>query len=278
MNDFKTLLLHLDAAPVSRSRLELVKQLANDQGAHIEVLYAVMPWMMQYPLALDAGGMVAGQLTQWQLDVRDATKAAFENECLEAGLPGLRWHETQGEPVHGFRGPAWAADLLVLSQYDPNAAIPSGVRADFVASVLAETGKPGLVLPYIDVASSIGQNALVAWKGTPESARALTAALPILQRAASVHVATWDETGDAGADAALPALQFLQRHGITASLHHGGRPTRDLGDLLLSQAADLQADLLVMGCYGHGRAREWALGGVTRTVLQTMTLPVLMVH
>ncbi len=278
MNDFKTLLLHLDAVPMSRSRLECVRQFATEQGARIEVLYAVMPWMMQYPLALDSGGMVAGQLMQWQFDVRDAAKAAFENECRQAGLAGLSWHETQGDPVLGLRGPAWAADLLVLSQHDPNAAIPSGVRPDFVASVLAETGKPGLVLPYIGVAPRIGQNVLVAWKGTPESARALTAALPILQRAGSVHVATWDETGDAGADAALPALQFLQRHGITASLHHGGPPTGDLGDLLLSQAADLQADLLVMGCYGHGRAREWALGGVTRTVLQTMTLPVLMVH
>lgn len=278
MNDFKTLLVHLDATPVSRSRLKLVKQLATQQDARIEVLYAVMPWMMQYPLALDAGGMVAGQLMQWQLDARDAIRAAFEKECLEAGLAGLTWTETQGEPVLGCRGPAWAADLLVLSQHDPNAAVPSGVRADFVPSVLAETGKPGLVLPYIDVASSIGQNVLVAWKGTPESARALTAALPILQRAASVHVSTWDETDDAGTNTALPALQFLQRHGVTASLHHGSRPRQDLGDLLLSQASDLQADLLVMGCYGHGRAREWALGGVTRTVLQTMTLPVLMVH
>ncbi len=278
MNDFKTLLLHLNAVPVSRARLELVKQLAIEQGARIEVLYAVMPWIMQYPLALDAGAMIAGQLAQWQSDARDATKAAFERECLGAGLAGLAWRETPDEPVQGFRGPAWAADLLVLSQHDPSAANPPGVPSDFVASVLVETGKPGLVLPYVDVAPRVGQNVLVGWKATPESARALTAALPILQRARTVHVATWDESGDAGADAALPAVQFLQRHGVTASIHHGGRPTRELGDLLLSLAADLQADLLVMGCYGHGRAREWAWGGVTRTVLQSMTLPVLMVH
>ena len=61
-------------------------------------------------------------------------------------------------------------------------------------------------------------------------------------------------------------------------MHRGGRAGHDLGELLLSLAADLQADLLVMGCYGHGRAREWLLGGVTRSVLQSMTLPVLMAH
>jgi nucleotide-binding universal stress UspA family protein len=71
---------------------------------------------------------------------------------------------------------------------------------------------------------------------------------------------------------------FLHHHGIKATVHRGGPPTRELGELLLSLAADLQADLLVMGCYGHGRAREWALGGATRTVLRSMTLPVLMVH
>jgi nucleotide-binding universal stress UspA family protein len=152
------------------------------------------------------------------------------------------------------------------------------VPSDFVASVLVETGKPGLVLPYIGAAPGFGQNVLIAWKPTPESARALTAALPLIQRARSVHLACWEETDTGSADAAEPALQYLRRHGVQAAVHLAGRPTRDLGEHLLSEAANLQSDLLVMGCYGHGRAREWALGGVTRTVLKSMTLPVLMVH
>lgn len=278
MNDFRTFLLHLDDVPLGRSRLEAVHRLATEQGARIEVLYAVMPLLMQYPFALDAGGMAAGPLAACQADARDAAKAAFDSACLAAGLADLEWRETHDDPVRGFRHHAWAADLMVLSQHDPRAANPSGVPPDFVASVLVETGKPGLVLPYVGVAPGFGQNVLVAWKPTPESARALTAALPILQRARGVHVASWDESGDSGSEVALHAVQFLQRHGITATVHLGGRPTRDLGELLLSRAADLQADLLVMGCYGHGRAREWVLGGVSRTVLQSMTLPVLMVH
>jgi len=278
MNDIRNLILHLDGEPVSPSRLEVVKRFAAEHGAHIDVLYAVMPWLMLYPFAMDAGGYAAEQLTQLQTDARDAAKAAFERECQAAGLAGVAWRETQDDPVRGFRDAAWAADLMVLSQPDPRAAVAPRVPSDFVAAVLVASGKPGLVLPYVGVARGIGQRVLIAWKRTPEAARAVTAALPLLQRAGSVHVVSWDESGEVGADVAGGAVQFLQYHGVAASVHRGGRPTRDLGELLLSRAADLQADLLVMGCYGHGRAREWALGGVTRTVLQSMTLPVLMVH
>jgi nucleotide-binding universal stress UspA family protein len=278
MNDFKTLLLHLDAVPMSRSRLEIVKQLATAQGARIEVLYAVMPLIMQYPFALATDGYAAGELAQCQADLRDAAKAAFERESRAASLTDTVWRDTQDEPVRAFRDHAWTADLMVLSQHDPNAAAATCVRSDFVASVLVDTGKPGLVLPYIPVTPGFGQNVLVAWKATPESARALTAALPILQRARTVHVASWAESRNNGHGSTSPAVQFLERHGVTAVMHHCGPSSPEVGELLLSYAADLQADLLVMGCYGHGRAREWALGGATRTILQSMTLPVLMVH
>lgn len=106
----------------------------------------------------------------------------------------------------------------------------------------------------------------------------MTAALPILGRARSVHVATWDESDAPSASVADGALEFLRRHGVQATGHRHLPAAGELGEVLLSQAADLQADLLVMGCYGHGRAREWAMGGVTRTVLESMTLPVLMMH
>ena len=77
----------------------------------------------------------------------------------------------------------------------------------------------------------------------------------------------------------LDVERYLRLHGVQARLqHYGEEPNGDLGELLLSRAADLDADLLVMGCYGHSRARELVLGGVTRTVLRSMTLPVLMSH
>ncbi len=279
MNEIKSLLWHLDNASAEGRRLPLVRDLARRLGAELEVLYAVTPLAMQFPFAMSADSSAAGQLAACEAEARKTARAAFEAACRAAGCTELRWQETQDEPVRDLSRRAWAADLLVLGQHDPKAEGASGVPADFVASVLVTTGKPGLVLPYIDIAQPPGRNVLVAWKATRESARALAAALPLLQRADRVHVLSWNEAETPDGDVAEPALHYLQRHGVAAQSHtKSGRAPRELGEALLSQAADLQADLLVMGCYGHGRAREWALGGVTRTVLQSMTLPVLMAH
>ncbi len=279
MNEIKTLLWHLDNQTAEGRRLPLVRELARRLGADLEAVYAVTPLMMQFPFAMSAESSAAGQLAACEAEQRKAARAAFERACQTAGCTDLPWQATQDDPVRAFSPHAWAADLLVLGQHDPKSDDASGVPADFVASVLMTTGKPGLVLPYIEIPQTPGRNVLVAWKATRESARALAGALPLLQRARQVHVLSWDEAETPGADVAEPALRYLRRHGVAAQAQAPrGRPPRELGEALLSQAADLQADLLVMGCYGHGRAREWALGGVTRTVLKSMTLPVLMAH
>ncbi|MBK6471570.1 MAG: universal stress protein [Betaproteobacteria bacterium] len=279
MNEIKTLLWHLDNPAAEGRRLPLVRDLARRLDAKLEVVYAVTPLTMQFPFAMSAESSAAGQLAACEAEQRKIARAGFERACQAAGCTDLPWQETQDEPVRAFSQNAWAADLLVLGQHDPKAEGASGVPADFVASVLLATGKPALVLPYIEIAEAPGQSVLVAWKATRESARALAGALPVLQRARQVRVLSWDEAEAPGTDATAPALRYLQRHGVAAQAHvERGRAPRELGDALLSRAADLRADLLVMGCYGHGRAREWALGGVTRTVLQSMTLPVLMAH
>ncbi|WP_439587254.1 universal stress protein [Hydrogenophaga sp.] len=82
-----------------------------------------------------------------------------------------------------------------------------------------------------------------------------------------------------GSEITLRSLErYLKVNGVTVATHSGGPGDNDVGNSLLSMAADMSAELLVMGCYGHSRAREWVLGGATRTILQTMTLPVLMSH
>ena len=92
-----------------------------------------------------------------------------------------------------------------------------------------------------------------------------------------MHLALWSEP-DANAGAGPDIEASLRRHGITAIMHRDVARNREVGELLLSRAADLGADLLVMGCNGRSRAREWALGGASRSVLQAMTVPVLMAH
>jgi hypothetical protein len=140
-----------------------------------------------------------------------------------------------------------------------------------------------------------GRRVLLAWSGKRESARALRDALPLLQRAEQVEVVMHAAAApgeEAEADPLAPVLAHLARHGVSARgrVVHAGEPSilermqrpwtpdAPVAESLLSHAADSGADLIVMGGYGHSRAWELVLGGVTRTVLQTMTVPVLMSH
>ncbi|MCZ8255208.1 MAG: universal stress protein, partial [Polaromonas sp.] len=109
-------------------------------------------------------------------------------------------------------------------------------------------------------------------------ARAVTAALPILRNANAVHLLSWGADAAAGTRAGPNIVSYLKAHGIQATWQQEETEPENLGDLLLSRAFDMQADLLVMGCYGRSRAHEWVLGGASRTVLKSMTLPGLMAH
>jgi nucleotide-binding universal stress UspA family protein len=282
MSELKTILLHLDAAGNDSARLQLAMRLGQAHGARVEALYAVLPAVLQYPFAFSADAPGAALLMNYEADQRERIKAAFERERSRADDPqALIWQETEDEPVRAFTQQAWAADLMVLAQHDPSPKAYSGVPPDFASAVLVASGRPGLVMPYIGAGTTLGNTVLIAWKPSPEAARAVTAALPLLQRAKRVHLAVWDETGQVQSDAPRSIQSYLANHGIASTLHRSsvtGSETREVGELLLSLGADLQADLLVMGCYGHGRAREWVLGGATRTVLQSMTVPVFMVH
>jgi len=145
--------------------------------------------------------------------------------------------------------------------------------------MLIDSGKPVLVVPYIGPqGSSIGRTVMIAWKETRETARAVAAALPLLQQAQRVHVATWGDEHAVERRRMPELLAYLGRHGVEAVPHHYGDEPGSVGETILSAVADLDADLLVMGGYGHSRAREWILGGATRTILESMTVPVLMSH
>ncbi len=285
MSEFKSILLHLDAAANGSARLELAMRLARAHRSRVDALYAVLPVVLQYPFAFAGDVPGAALLMNYEAEQRERIKAAFETDRRRAAgaadTPVVNWHETEDDPVHAFTQLAWGTDLMLLAQHDPAADAYSGVAPDFAASVLVASGKPGLVMPFIGAGAKLGETVLIAWKPGPEAARAVTAALPLLQRAKRVHLALWDEAEDVRDDAPQPIQGYLADHGITPTLHRSrltGPEAHAVGELLLSLAADVQADLLVMGCYSHGRAREWVLGGATRTVLQGMTLPVFMVH
>ncbi len=281
MSDITSVLLHLDGSPASAVRLQVAQRLAQRLGAQIDALYAVYSPLTLYPYSFGTEASFAGfaeDLLRLEKQQRDRAHMAFDRALSSAAAERqVRWHEAIGEPTRAFVQRAWGSDLMLLGQHDPDNKTLGGLGESFVADVLIDTGKPALVLPYTHRGPVGEQRVVLAWKRTPESARAATAALPWLKRAAQVHVLAWQE-GEGDGGAALPIEPWLRSHGVAYTVHREGPVGRDLGEMLLSQLADLQADLLVMGCYGHGRTREWMLGGVTRTVLRAMTCPVLMAH
>ena len=172
---------------------------------------------------------------------------------------------------------ARCSDLVILSQQDPN----SGGTDTFASTVILSCGRPTLVVPYIGAPADFGERVLIAWDGGREATRAVADAMPLLARARKVDVIAVDNDNDDDVPERLSAARlsaWLAAHGVRADIDRQESGDVGIGEWLLSRVADLSADLLVMGGYGHPRMRELVLGGVTRTMLRSMTVPVLMSH
>lgn len=134
------------------------------------------------------------------------------------------------------------------------------------------------MIPYLGAQNTLGKRVLVAWDGRREAARAVHDALPLLQRAANVSVLAVNPPAHNDAIPCADICQHLARHGVRTEAVSHQTANDNVGTSILSYATDLDADLVVMGAYGHSRLSEMMLGGVTRTMLSQMTVPVLMSH
>lgn len=271
------LLVHFDATAHAAGRLEAACRIAENQGAAVTALYAVASALPVLAYSPEAAGAIVAPLRDIDEDRRTAARARFDRVATAAAVHPA-WAELRQDPIlWSFAQQALYADLLVLGQQDP-AGVGSGVPADFAEAVMAESGRPALILPYVGPPGRIGETIAIAWKPTREAARAVAAAIPLLQLARKVHVISWAGDEDEAIAGGLDLRGYLHLRGVEPMWHRQGAEPDSVGELLLSRAFDLDADLLVMGCYGHSRAREWVLGGASRTVLRSMTLPVLMAH
>lgn len=272
MFDPRSILLHVDDSKRLGVRAQLARQLAQTFGASVTAQHAAMPFLLRYPLTVESAAEAIALVEQADEEARRAARASFEAAVGEA--PNMVWSALACD-AFTFTNRALYADLVIVGQRDDDDSAAGELPPDFVQNLIIDSGKPVLVVPKIGAITPEPRQVLIAWKETRESARAVMAALPWLRRAESVGIACFDDD----ARAAVTRLSgWLDAHGIATVSTAEGPPSDDVGEMLLSRAFDVGAELLVMGCYGHSRAREWVLGGVTRTLLQSMTLPVLMVH
>lgn len=260
-------------------RLAVAQALARQHGAELTALYGVMPTLMATPWSGGEGMAAAIELMSEVDQIQRVRARAVFEQALAQGP--LRWVDSADAPLPQFlRERALYADLVVMGQHDASDMQTGALPSDLVPALISDGGKPTLVLPYAGNFDALTSKVLVAWKPTREAARAVSAALPWLRQAQQVHLA-WRPEDDTPLLAPLAALEHwlrLQGVGATMTTHTLNAGDIGVGDALLSLAADTSAALLVMGCFGHSRAREWVLGGATRTVLGAMTLPVLMTH
>lgn len=275
---YRTLLTHFDTTPRSSKRLMLASSLAESFEAHLTAIYSVMSPLYTEPFVSDGGAFIAQELIRLQQRKDSEARARFDEVSRQSGRP-IEWCQADGNPAAVVNEYGRCADLIVLGQYDPDQA--NDITPDFIGRVILGSGRPVLVVPYAGDFQSIGKRPMVAWNGGREAARAISAAMPLLRRAEMVQVNAFDVRSNRGAQGDLPGADiatYLSRHGVKANVSTSTGRDVDIGNQMLSRAEDENIDLIVMGGYGHSRAFEFIMGGTTRTLLESMTVPVLFAH
>ncbi len=282
---FKDILVYLDEHRGCQTRLQLALSIAQRDQAHLLGVYPFqLPDLTLPNLAIGvyAEDSVARAALDRQRDtaflVATQVKSTFREKTKLAGLTS-DWEicadKAMDIAVH-ITEQARYTDLTVLGQADPDHPLFEKV-AKLPEIVMMGAGRPVLIVPYVGDIAAFGRNVLVAWSGTRESARAAGDAMPFLRSAERVTILSINSTDPSEAHEERLA-QHLVRHGIRAKVSHIVSTDMGAGELILSHAASLRCDLIVMGGYGHSRAHELILGGATRAVLRSMTVPVLMSH
>jgi len=275
---YKTILVHADLSPHAINRIRLAARLAHTQRGHLTGI-AVCSFPSDFYRAA-ATLYVAPPAAEFARLNHQSSEALdrFETLAHAFDLPQVDARVCQGDSRDVLVREARHADLVVLSQNDPDAA--PGAVDDLPEQVLLHGGRPVLLVPYAGKFERLDHHALVAWDGSEAAARAITGAVPLLRRSAAVTLAVLNPQQHGGEE--MPGEEMVRHlacHGVRSEVLAQRVPEGlDVGGALLSIASDLCADLMVMGAYGHRRRRELLLGGVTRTCLRSMTVPVLMSH
>ena len=265
--------------------------IARQFAAHLDVLHVRLDSVaVAVAMTTEAGGgaLTAGLIQQMERDAQERERKAqeiFTRFCTGAGLavtgapapastaaPSAEWHVETGEEPRWMTAYGVAADLIVT----PRASGEAVVARATMEAVLLESGRPILIPAATAMAANFGRIA-IAWKPTPQAARAVALAMPFLARAKEIVVMTVGEE-EGRRDDSDRLVQSLAWHGFSATAQRLTPGPHGAAETLLTAAASAKAGLLVLGGYGHSRLREWVFGGFTQRVLTDAPLPALIAH
>jgi len=276
---FKTMIVHLDDSAVCDLRVQVAARAARHFGSALAGVYlvptaevtpsiaALLPPDVLEQRLLESGGAQRKAELQFR---RIAARPDFD----------IAFRAPAGDPMDAAIAHARCADLTIVGQPDPEDRNAFFARR-LTEHVLLESGAPMLIVPYIGAGRELGRHVMIAWDGGREAARTVRDALPILAEAAVVTVvrvtpAYRGNDYDPPSHATLDA--YLAAHGIHVQFSDVEGAADEVVERVLTEVANADVDLLVMGGYGHARTREVVLGGTTRSIFGTMTVPVFMSH
>jgi nucleotide-binding universal stress UspA family protein len=282
----KDILIHLDNTARSAVRLDVAVALARRHEARLTGIGVIdLPSVdLYYGSTMPFSGIGPEDLVQrMRTDAAvglEPVGASFGERLRREGLEG-EWRLVEGHMPPTVALHARYADLTIVGQPNRDEPLESVGFDAMVAHTIMTSGRPVLAVPYAGTFPVVGDRILVAWNAGREAARAINDALPLLQAASAVTVLAINPRHGIAGHGDVPAADMtlhLVRHGVKAEAAHTVANDISDGEALLSYAADIGADLIVAGAYGHSRAREMVFGGVTRTLLAEMTVPVLFSH
>lgn len=275
---YKTILVHVDESSHAGERIKIAAAIAMAERAHLigTAVTGASRYLLQSRMLAELDPSLQTHLT-FLRERAERGLEDFESAVRLLGLPSIEKYLVDDEAGGGICLQARYADLVVIGQYDPQETSPV-VMPDFPQYVVLHCGRPVLLVPHTGRFDNIGRRVLVAWDASMESTRAVTDAVPLLQRAHTVDVVVFNAGAQQRLQSTRPGTdiaRFLERHDIKVEVLRR-RTELPIGDALLALVQERGSDLLVMGGYGHTRLREIIPGSVTATMLASMTVPVLM--
>ncbi len=279
---YRSLLVLLDQGPQRAARSDAAIRLAKALDCHLVGLAPIGQSMPVAGKATASGSDFAAPGQGTLRDQAERTAERFREECRAAGLNSFEATIDEADMASSLVRHAHCSDLTILTKADPAAPDHRATQL-LVEHVVLHSARPTLILPYagrFDTIGTIGTNVMVAWDDSRAAAHALSDALPLLRLAKHVQLVTWKEEGVNG-DQVLRARcdelrQWLVRHDVSADVSIETTDI-DVVDAMLSHAADLRTDLIVMGAYGHTYSLH-VQDGATRDFLAAISVPVLFSH
>ena len=279
---YRSLLVLLDQGPQRAARSDAAIRLAKALDCHLVGLAPIGQSMPVAGKATASGSDFAAPGQGTLRDQAERTAERFREECRAAGLNSFEATIDEADMASSLVRHAHCSDLTILTKADPAAPDHRATQL-LVEHVALHSARPTLILPYagrFDTIGTIGTNVMVAWDDSRAAAHALSDALPLLRLAKHVQLVTWKEEGVNG-DQVLRARcdelrQWLVRHDVSADVSIETTDI-DVVDAMLSHAADLRTDLIVMGAYGHTYSLH-VQDGATRDFLAAISVPVLFSH